>query len=94
MEEDLQFKFNAAESIFPTDIKLEDVREAIKGRDDFREVDAGDHVIFVYFLGLAKGMFTVTACCKIISYLFIYFLLYITIYSKFNCGSRADKLYL
>lgn len=55
--EELEYTFNANESIFPVDIKLEDVREAIKGRDDFREVDGGDHVIFVYFLGLSKGMF-------------------------------------
>ena len=55
MQLEYEFEFLTSESIFPIGIKLEDVREAIKGRDDFREVDAGDHVIFVYFLGLSKG---------------------------------------
>jgi hypothetical protein len=43
--------------LFPHDIKLEDVREAIAGRTDFRECEYSDHVVFVYFLGMAKDIF-------------------------------------
>lgn len=45
------------EAVFVNDIKIEDVREAIAGRDDFREVHYSDHSVFVYFLGMAKDIF-------------------------------------
>eukprot|EP01127_Copromyxa_protea_P022600 TRINITY_DN8192_c0_g1_i1.p1 TRINITY_DN8192_c0_g1~~TRINITY_DN8192_c0_g1_i1.p1 ORF type:complete len:445 (+),score=96.80 TRINITY_DN8192_c0_g1_i1:55-1389(+) len=44
-------------SIFVQNIDISDVREAIAGRDDFREVRYSDHSVFVYFLGLAKDIF-------------------------------------
>lgn len=39
---------------FPVDINIEDVREAIRGRTDFREVTFEDHSVFVYFLGVGE----------------------------------------
>lgn len=42
---------------FPADVTLEDVREAIKGRVDFKEVTQDDYIAFVYFLGMAKDIF-------------------------------------
>ena len=36
------------------DIKLEDVRRAIKGRNEFREVITKDHSVFTYFLGQSE----------------------------------------
>lgn len=43
--------------MFVHDIRLEDVREAIKGRTDFRECQYEDHIIFVYFLGMGTKQF-------------------------------------
>ena len=45
------------ESIFPVDIELKDIREAVQGRTDFREVTGPDYIIFIYFLGMAKDIF-------------------------------------
>lgn len=43
--------------IFPVDIELKDIREAVQGRTDFREVVGPDYNIFIYFLGMAKDIF-------------------------------------
>lgn len=48
---------NNADTVFVHNINIEDVRAAIAGRDDFREVHYGDHSVFVYFLGMAKDIF-------------------------------------
>lgn len=39
------------ENLFPQNIQLEDVRNALQGRDDFREVEYETYYAFVYFLG-------------------------------------------
>eukprot|EP01128_Nolandella_sp_AFSM9_P000304 TRINITY_DN10471_c0_g1_i1.p1 TRINITY_DN10471_c0_g1~~TRINITY_DN10471_c0_g1_i1.p1 ORF type:complete len:503 (-),score=108.84 TRINITY_DN10471_c0_g1_i1:100-1608(-) len=44
-------------SIFPQNIRIGEVREAIEGRADFRELVFDDHSVFVYYLGLAKDIF-------------------------------------
>lgn len=44
-------------SRFECDLNIEDVRKAIAGRDDFREVKHEDYSVFVYFLGMAKDIF-------------------------------------
>lgn len=43
-----------SETTFVHDVRIEDIREAIKGRTDFRECIFEDHTIFVYFLGMGK----------------------------------------
>jgi T4 RnlA family RNA ligase len=43
--------------LFPQDITLEQLREAIHGREDFREVKGEDYSTFIYFLGMAKDIF-------------------------------------
>uniref|UniRef100_A0A6B2L4J3 T4 RNA ligase 1-like N-terminal domain-containing protein n=1 Tax=Arcella intermedia TaxID=1963864 RepID=A0A6B2L4J3_9EUKA len=48
---------NRLEGEFPCNININDVREAIAGRDDFREMVFSDHSVFVYFLGMAKDIF-------------------------------------
>lgn len=45
--------------LFPVDISIEQVREAIIGREDFREVVKTDHTLFVYFLGMGKSPFMI-----------------------------------
>ena len=40
--------------MFPKNIKLEDVRESIKGRNEFREMVTKDHIVFTYFLGQSE----------------------------------------
>jgi hypothetical protein len=42
----------ALESEFIENLSLDDMREAVKGRTDFRECVYDDHSIFVYFLGM------------------------------------------
>jgi hypothetical protein len=37
---------------FPHNITIEDAREAVKGRVDFKETATDDYVSFVYFLGI------------------------------------------
>jgi hypothetical protein len=37
---------------FPTNITLEDAREAVAGRVDFKETKSDDYYSFVYFLGM------------------------------------------
>lgn len=66
METDENLKrFNEAEdSLFPIDIKLEDVRAAISGRNDFREIEGTDYIIFVYFLGMNKDIFPPLSSAK------------------------------
>jgi hypothetical protein len=51
------------EPIFPIDININDVREAIKDRTDFRECEYEDHIIFVYFLGM--GLITMNCSISI-----------------------------
>ncbi|ELR12940.1 uncharacterized protein ACA1_096000 [Acanthamoeba castellanii str. Neff] len=46
-----------ATGLFPQDINIEEIRKAIQGRDDFREVKNADFSSFVYFLGMAKDIF-------------------------------------
>lgn len=41
-------------SVFARDISVNDAREAIVGRQEFREYDAGDASIFTYYLGQSK----------------------------------------
>ncbi len=48
---------NVEQSVFVHNINIEDVRAAIEGREDFREVKYSDHSAFVYFLGVAKDIF-------------------------------------
>eukprot|EP01125_Pyxidicula_operculata_P014542 TRINITY_DN4853_c0_g1_i1.p1 TRINITY_DN4853_c0_g1~~TRINITY_DN4853_c0_g1_i1.p1 ORF type:complete len:385 (+),score=50.52 TRINITY_DN4853_c0_g1_i1:74-1228(+) len=48
---------DSGEENFPRNIKIEDIREAISGRDDFREVRGPDFSVFIYFLGMAKDIF-------------------------------------
>jgi hypothetical protein len=45
------------EPLFLFDLSLEDMRESIKGRSDFREVFFQDYSVFVYFLGMAEDIF-------------------------------------
>eukprot|EP01087_Luapelamoeba_hula_P014249 TRINITY_DN4150_c0_g1_i4.p1 TRINITY_DN4150_c0_g1~~TRINITY_DN4150_c0_g1_i4.p1 ORF type:complete len:449 (-),score=60.76 TRINITY_DN4150_c0_g1_i4:2025-3371(-) len=42
---------------FPQDLQIDQVREAIRGRTDFREVPGPDYSAFIYFLGMAKDIF-------------------------------------
>jgi len=42
---------------FPHNIDIEEIRTAIQGRDDFREVRGPDFASFIYFLGMAKDIF-------------------------------------
>lgn len=44
-------------SLFPVNITLEEAREAVAGRIDFRETQAYDYVSFIYFLGMAPDLF-------------------------------------
>lgn len=43
------------EGLFIWDLKLEDVRETIKGRTDFRELHHDDYIAISYFLGIGKN---------------------------------------
>jgi hypothetical protein len=47
---------NTEDELFPVDINIEDVRESIKGRIDFMEIQEGDLSIFTYIL-LTEGSF-------------------------------------
>lgn len=73
-DEDLK-RFNEAEdSLFPIDLKLEDVRAAISGRNDFREIEGTDYIIFVYFLGMSNKLFWSISCSSILVFIFFKFL--------------------
>lgn len=43
---------------FVKNLLLEDIRESIKGRSDFRECHYEDHNIFIYHLGM--GLFYIS----------------------------------
>lgn len=45
-------------SLFPIDIQLQDVRQAIKDRTDFREIQTEDFIVFIYFLGMSNFLFS------------------------------------
>ena len=44
-------------TVFAANITLEEARDAIEGRQEFREYDAGDVTIFTYYLGQSKVFF-------------------------------------
>jgi hypothetical protein len=54
MEAKTENESKLSTGLFINDIRVEDVREAVKGRTDFRECAFDDHIIFVYFLGMGK----------------------------------------
>ena len=43
------------EQIFPSNISIEDVREAIKDRIDFMEIKNSDHFLFTYILMMEES---------------------------------------
>ena len=59
----------ALESEFIENLSLEDMREAVKGRTDFRECVYDDHTIFVYFLGMGTFIVHVSLHCTSKGYL-------------------------
>ena len=48
------------EPFFPVDLRLEDVRAAVEGRNDFRETQEYDYSVFVYFLGMSMFQFKIS----------------------------------
>jgi RNA ligase len=51
-------KFDESEpSLWPKNITLEEARESVAGRVDFRETVAYDYVSFIYFLGMDPDLF-------------------------------------
>lgn len=51
---------------FPENITVDDAREAIKGRVDFKETATDDYISFVYFLGM-KDLFSI--CFELLVFL-------------------------